>query len=130
MREATQNYFEYVEKVLGVKSLLLDQVTQTDLLFCIQNLATYSEAEKELLHKMISAIKLDSEQTKCCDLSQRNQFQARLAMLLIDDWAPQNTLNSDILSAFSPRILLKKPELKKLAWAELQKIPLFFHVSK
>jgi len=127
--DAKVDYFEYLENVLGIKTILQSQVIETgapivtiELLFCVQNLHSYTEAETDLLYKMIAAVKVDGSRLKVCDLQEATKFETNCLVIFQDE-----TLNSPVkagltIQTFSPRLLMKKPDLKKQAWTELQKV--------
>lgn len=127
-----QDYFEYLENVLGIKSIIQDSKTgslqnkKADLLFCVENYASYSAVEIDLLQKMITAVKLDPSRFKVCDLKEKNQFEMKACVLFLDEISPAKPEKYFIVQAQSPRVLLKHPEFKKVAWNELQKIVKFF----
>ncbi len=123
------DYFEYVENVLGVKSIILNSsnsIHETHpLLICVENFADYTSDEKDLLAKMIAALKIESEKIKVVSLSEKQNFKSDYLICFVDQTL-ENTEMTNSISTFSPRVLLKKPELKKPAWAELQKVISFF----
>lgn len=127
--DAKIDYFEYLENVLGIKSILLSQMIEegasiiaTELLFCVQNFQTYTEAETDLLSKMIAAVKVDPSRLKICDLQNANQFDTNCLVVFQDEAQAPPIKASLTIQTFSPRLLIKKPELKKQAWTELQKV--------
>lgn len=132
-RDARQDYFEYLENVLGIKTILQsvdlfsEEVTATELLFCVQDYENYSEEEKDLLQKMISAVKVDASRLKVCDSKNIKRYETE-CLVIFEDIPQQNTNLSAkfAIHTFSPRVLLKKPELKKQAWTDLQKILPYF----
>ena len=126
------DYFDYLENVLGIKSIIQDSIAglqqsrKTDLLFCVENYGSYDAIEMDLLQKMIAAVKIDPARLKICDVKEKNQFEMKACVLFLDQ---MNTVESEkylVVQTHSPRVLLKKPELKKIAWNELQKIVKFF----
>lgn len=126
-----KDYFDYVANVLGVKSILLNQDPSTvlpvvPLLICVQDLASYTEAEEELLTKMIAALKIDLSLIKVVDLNQSNLFQFEFAIQFFDDMKLNQSSSSHITATYSPRYLLKNPQDKKIAWDEMQKVILYF----
>ena len=68
MDTSLANYLNYVEKVLGVKQVLNPDLSLSSdpnlksILILVENLSEYSEEEKQLLHKMIQAMKFDQHQ--------------------------------------------------------------------
>lgn len=134
-----KDYFDYVANVLGVKSVLLSQDAESirqvvPLLIAVENLASYADSEYELLSKMIAALKIDMQLIKVVDLNQSQLFQPQFAILFMDelvlDKSPQDnsTENSTAqqVKTYSPRTLIKKPELKKQAWDDMQRAIIFF----
>lgn len=126
------DYFEYLENVLGIKSIIQEsklgslQNKKTDLLFCVENYATYSADEIDLLQKMIAAVKIAPTRLIVCDLKEKNQFETKACVLFLDEIDAIKPEKYFVVQAQSPRWLLKNPELKKVAWNELQKIVKFF----
>ena len=124
-----KDYFEYVENVLGVKSVILSSSTAVDethlLLICVESYADYASDEKDLLAKMIAALKIDLEKIKVVSLSENQKFKSEYLIYFVDK-AEKKFEDTNSITTFSPRALLKKPELKKTAWAELQKVISYF----
>jgi hypothetical protein len=121
-----QDYFNYVIDVLGVREILLEghpaeSLEQIPLLILVQDYATYSEEEKELLVKMIGAMKIEAQKIAVTDLSQRTVESSQYALYLCDEVGDENCPANEI-QTYSPRILLQRPELKKPAWSALQKM--------
>lgn len=121
-----QDYFNYVIDVLGVREILLDGHTmeaheQIPLLVLVQNYATYNEEEKELLVKMIGAMKIEPQKMAVTDLSQLTVDSYQYALYLCDEISDVSRPANEI-QTYSPRVLLQKPELKKVAWSALQKM--------
>lgn len=122
-----KDYFNYLSETLGIKSLLLESATgeqQIPLLVLVESLNSYSQDEKELLAKMLSALKIPQEQMKVIDMAEETELSAMQSLILCD--SPDSFNNHETIRAYSPRILLKQPQLKKLAWEEMQKLLLFF----
>jgi hypothetical protein len=134
------DYFEYLENVLGIKSIIEDslaahapvaaQAKVTELLFCVENYKLYNDKELDLLQKMITAVKVDPSKIKICDLIEHDQYQKKVCVLFVDDLLKVSAKADLVVKAISPRILINKPELKKVAWAELQKVLQYFARSK
>ncbi|MCC2679041.1 MAG: hypothetical protein K0R29_1617 [Pseudobdellovibrio sp.] len=133
------DYFDYVSSVLGVKSVYIEPVSPQEahnagataskevipLLVSVENLAQYSADERDLLEKMISALKIDLNKIKVCDVSQVANFE--FAYLIQFSEAPVAASNSEnVLITHSPRVLLKNPALKKQVWNEFQTVIKFF----
>lgn len=127
--DAKLDYFEYLENVLGIKSILQSHedlkgpaVITTDLLFCIQDYKNYSAEESDLLSKMIAAVKVDPSRLKVCDFDDAVKFETQCLVIFQNEVQNPPVKASLTVQTFSPRVLLKKPDLKKQAWTELQKI--------
>lgn len=114
-----QNYLEYVQKVLGVRSVVLSASSEPDLVcdlwIQIQDFGSYVEAEKDLLQKMISAMKLEAYTIQITDLNVTERISALMTLRFVDQ--PEGADET-----FSARVLLLKPELKKKTWADLQDV--------
>lgn len=128
-RDARRDYFEYLENVLGIKTILQSQGVETspasyvtDLLFAVQDYASYSVEELDLLSKMIAAVKVDPSRLKVCDLKEVQNFQTQCVVIFQDQTQTLLIHAPLTVQTFSPRVLLAKPELKKAAWTELQKV--------
>lgn len=120
-----KDYFDYVENVLGVKSLLIKPAggrQSIPLLIAIENYSGYNSAEKDLLAKMISALKIDLQRIHVVDLALRENHNFDFSLVLLDS-PDQNTANDlKSITSYSPRILLQNSEFKKKAWSDLQKV--------
>lgn len=130
------DYFDYVANVLGVKSVLLNQDITTllpvvPLLISIESFATYNSDEKDLLSKMIGALKIDLQLIKVVDLSQSSLFQPEYVIYFLDEPVDnaETNLSAKLIKTYSPRFLLKNPKYKKNVWEELQKVILYFNNS-
>jgi hypothetical protein len=128
-RDARHDYFEYLENVLGIKTILQPKdladksaFAVTELLFVVQDYASYSAEELDLLSKMIAAVKVDPSRLKVCDLREAQNFQTQCLVIFQDQTQTPPIQAILCIQTFSPRVLLKKPELKKVAWTELQKV--------
>jgi hypothetical protein len=127
-----KDYFSYLSHTLGIKTLLLDprSTEQTvPLLVLVDALSSYSADEKDLLEKMLSALKIPQHQIQIAELSEGVQISALQTLVLCD--APETANSTAVtpttqITTYSPRVLLKKPQLKKTTWEEMQKIILFF----
>ncbi len=128
--DSTKDYFDYLENVLGIKTVvnasLSTPISNTPLLFCVENYASYSTEELDLLNKMISAVKIDPSEWMLVDLSLQKQIQKKVCVLFKDEINADQTDAELTIETFSPRVLLKNPNLKKNTWAELQKVMAFF----
>jgi|GEM_PF-5234746 len=133
-----KDYFDYVTNILGVKSILLNQDTcnflqVVPLLISVEDLINYTAAEKELLTKMIDALKIDPLLIKVVDISQAVYFQPEFTIHFCDDVASLSAMTkaksnsrSNTVQTYSPRFLLHNIQTKKQVWNELQKAILFF----
>ncbi len=125
-----ETYFDYVENVLGVSSLLLsaDPKKAVELLILVEGYSAYSAPEKDLLGKMISALKIDLGLIQVTDLENAARFQPRFTVEFVD--SPFKESLSTSVKTHSPRVLLKTPDLKKSAWDDLQKVIQFFKAGR
>lgn len=132
-QDPRSTYIDYVQNVLGVKTLMRDSdetaaaVARPPLLVRVQGLTTYNEAEKDLLSKMLAALKIDSALYVVVDAGTADG-QAHPGQLILD-FADDRTESADHVLTYSPRTLVQKPELKKVAWADLQRIIAAFQRS-
>ena len=126
-----EDYFNYALNVLGVKSLYLDSVAAPQesipLLVTVDSLSTYNLEEKELLEKMVAALKVDVNQIRIVDAEAPIAITYNF-LLNFSDSPNQNLQNTNQLSTYSSRALLKDSSLKKKAWNDLQKVIQFFSV--
>jgi hypothetical protein len=137
MSEMNNNYFDYLENVLGIKSLVYasmgsqdDILKTTEMLICVENYMSYQEEEIELLQKMITALKVDPAHIMICDLSDKDDYEMKVCVIFQDEPVYSTSERFLLVQTYSPRILLKKPELKKVAWNELQKVIQYFALNK
>lgn len=121
-----KDYFEYVENVLGVKSIMLSPKQNTTLLVAVESLTTYSAEEHDLLGKMVGALKIDSAKISIVDLAEAQNFQPEF-FICFQNQPVEKAPVKNTMTTFSPRTLLKKPELKKNAWNDLQKFLTYFN---
>ena len=130
-----EDYFNYALNVLGVKSLYLDSAATSHetaqesipLLVTVAKLSTYNPEEKELLEKMVAALKMDLNQIKIVD-AEVPTTTAYNFLLSLSDSPDLNSQIPNHISTYSSRILLKDSSLKKKAWNDLQKVIQFFSV--
>ena len=120
------DYFDYVENVLGVKSIMLNPKQDTPLLIAVENLNSYSVEEQDLLGKMVGALKVDLQKISLIDLSEAEKFQSEFTVYFMNQPIEKQS-SKNTVTTFSPRILLKKAELKKNAWTDLQKVLTYFN---
>ena len=121
-----KDYFDFVENVLGVKSIMLNPKQNTPLLIAVENLSSYTAEEQELLGKMVGALKIDIGKISIVDLSKAQNYQPEF-VICFQNQPNEKTSMKNTLTTFSPRALLKKPELKKNAWNDLQKFLTYFN---
>lgn len=126
-------YIDYVQNVLGVKNIMREAgdaqgLVHRPLVVRVQDLSTYSEAEKDLLSKMLAALKLDS--SVYIVVESGGEEEKSFSSDLILDFADERTEASGRVLTYSPRTLVLKPDLKKIAWADLQKIIAAFGAVK
>jgi hypothetical protein len=126
-KNPVETYFDYVENVLGIKQVLTSRIEfsvpvgaiEVPLLITVSELLSYSEAENELLYKMVAALKLDPTNYVVIDTSNADGYNSNVELRFVDNPGASNETQ---IQTFSPRILLTKPELKKQAWTEMQKV--------
>jgi hypothetical protein len=92
----------------------------------VEGLASYQAEEKDLLEKMVAALKIDLNNIKIMDAEAESLEQNRYDFLIQFQNNPERGDRERTLSTYSPRTLLKSPELKKQAWSDLQKAIQFF----
>ena len=124
-----KDYFDYVENVLGVKSIMLSPKQNIPLLIAVENYTDYSTDENELLQKMIAALKVDSKNISLVDLTEEGGFQPEFTLFLMNQPHDKQAAENSV-TTFSPRALLKKAELKKSAWSDLQKVITYFNPAR
>ena len=137
-----ERYLYYLKNVLGLKTVLTQTAEPTQLHIYVQDFETYSESEKDLFNKMITATKLSKSDYVIHSIKKSNepnneinietnlnknrnphtdQNPTQTSIYLIDQ--PHADQNNE---TYSPRILLKQPEFKKTAWEALQRAMLKF----
>ena len=121
-----ERYLYYLKNVLGLKTVLTKPAESVPLYIYVQDLETYSDSEKELLNRMIVATKLIKndyliQNFKAAAGQSSDQHVDQICIYLLDQ--PQQNQNNE---TYSPRILLKQPELKKTTWEALQRAMLKF----
>lgn len=121
-----KDYFDFVETVLGVKSIMLNPKQNTPLLIAVENLSSYTAEEQDLLGKMVGALKIDIGKISIVELSKAQNYQPEF-VICFQNQPNEKTSMKNTLTTFSPRALLKKPELKKNAWNDLQKFLTYFN---
>lgn len=138
MSDERRQYIQYVQNILGVKSLVLDSVptarlgvqSHVPLLVMVENLHSYSEAETDLLKKMVGALKIETHLVEVVDASDMSRYRADMYLQLSDSGQPLQEVaeGAPVVTTYSARTLLQNTSLKKTTWAELQKI--ISHFSK
>lgn len=126
-----KDYFDYVENVLGVKSILLNQTSQKEalsvpLLVYVENLENYNPEEKDLLAKMIGALKIDLQLIKVLSLNESEKIRPDYSIYFLDDVKQDISNQMNIVKTYSPRFLLKNSDYKKNAWNDLQEVIRYF----
>ena len=121
-----ERYLYYLKNVLGLKTVLTQPVESQQLHIYVQDLETYSESEKDLFNKMITATKLSKsdyviQSFKTALSKSTDQNLDQMSIYLLDQ--PQADQSNE---TYSPRVLLKQPEFKKTAWEALQRAMLKF----
>lgn len=115
------DYFDYVTEVLGIRSILQAPETRgaAPLLILVEDFSAYSSEEKDLLAKMISALKLDP---KILRVSEESTGETGDKFTLYFQDKPGAENSAEKMFTYSPRVLLREPSLKKKAWDDLQKV--------
>lgn len=145
-RTTASNYALYLKQVLGIKSVLISQHTfqsfqsSTDQqLIELQPLnelkvsfideSPWSSAAFSLFDKMREAMNLKTEEVQVLFLDQTSLPQictqvlnSKQIMCFNENVMQQlsQAFSENIQKTFSPELLIKKPELKKQAWQDLQ----------
>ncbi len=117
-----ERYLYYLKNVLGIKTVLTQPAESLKLHIYVQDLESYSESEKELFNKMITALKLSKSDyvIQSFKATPAKSIDQTSVYLLDQPQADQND------ETYSPRVLLKQPEFKKTAWEALQRAMLKF----
>ncbi len=124
----SQYLSEYLQKTLGVSQILNQKSEQSvnanltteqrvDLGFFIEGYGTYSETEKDLLQKMISAMKLQENQYQIFDHCEKINLQSQFKFEVC--FMDHPTIEDQ---TYSPRNLIVYPENKKKTWEFLKKM--------
>lgn len=131
-----KEYLDYVENVLGVKAVLVPEAApaavssaqpEVPLLIAVEALTAYNAAEKELLQKMLAALKLEQVETKVVDRAEADGLAAGFRVDFLDQpEALRAEASENELTTWSPRRLLRQADFKKQAWSDLQKVIRFF----
>lgn len=124
-----KDYFDYVENVLGVKSILLSPKQDIPLLVAVENFYDYNQVENELLQKMIASLKVEFKNLAIAELSDEELFQPEFTLVLMNQPYEKQAVKNSVIT-FSPRALLKNAELKKNAWSDLQKVITYFNLVR
>ena len=117
-----KNYLNYVKDILGIKYLFLNSKNShaKKLLISVTDLNTYNLEENELLQKMILALKLEASDFIISDEKVLNQQEASYFLRLSD--VVSDSTSTNVISTYSPRILLKNAHFKKKAWSDMQNL--------
>lgn len=117
MQDFTQeknNLINYFENVLGIKKIFLSEKNSVTIdskpLIFVQDFSNYSVAEIDLTKKILAAVGLQLEEVSIVENEMAN------CILGFSDH-PSNEVQ-----IYSPRLLLRKPELKKIAWDKLKNL--------
>lgn len=114
-------YLNYVKDVLGIKHLFfIGEKRLPRLLIAVENLNSYTVIENELLQKMIAAMALDPKVWTLCAREDIDQHSASFVLALSDALLEGPT--NATMQTYSPRTLVKHPELKKKAWHDIQEL--------
>lgn len=124
-----QDYMNYLKETLGLKELkseelnasLSESVTsEYHWVFVIENYSQYTTSEKELLTKMVKALNLELKHCMFADQIDQNQEWPlnKIYYFLDSPKLNQAFLNNQ---TYSPRTLIKEPQLKKAAWESMKK---------
>lgn len=128
MDERLEAYFEYIENVLGVKQIYLDpseqEVINTKLLVVVEQLQALTVAETDLLEKMIAAMQIDMSFIKMIDEAQlkNKKYNAEFVLKMLNTQQLPQASEVHQQVTYSSAVLIKQPQLKKEAWAHLQKV--------
>lgn len=130
-----KDYFDYVENILGVKSILLNKesgeiselsTSKTSLLILVDRYGSYTDDEKDLLVKMVSALKIDLKLITIKNFEINMDEASEFTILFLDEINQFHTDDLKKIITHSPRFLLKNPNYKKKTWEDLQKVIQFF----
>ena len=126
-----KDYFDFIENVLGVKSIFLNQTTaneniKTPLLICVENFEDYNFDEKDLLAKMIGALKIDLQLIKVSSQIESDKYISDFTIYFVNNLGAKNLMQTNIVTTYSPRFLLKNANFKKNVWNDLQKVIVYF----
>ncbi len=143
--ESVTNYFSYVKKVLGVKTIHSSRIHQKpscDLLFLnlrqTSDQSIFAPESAELLDKMIQAMRLGERRhlilehvlvdgvKSATPILQLYAKKITTPFVVLFSTSPaHNAIQSfstfKFLESYSPSYLLQNPQAKKIAWADLQK---------
>ncbi len=119
-KSGIRDYLNYAKDVLGIRHLFFigEQAISKKVVISVADLKDFSEAEHELLTRMISALNLDSQTTLVIDSDELHlytpQFLLKLSLTIVIN-QPVNCVET-----FSPKLLIANPDLKKQAWLQMQ----------
>ncbi len=124
MNSEFKQYFSFLTETLGLNSIVLDVAENASMMkndtikyfIQVENLSNYSLEESSLLKKMIGALQLQPSQYAVFDLGENKLSENSCASfkIILRDQPHEKG------ETFSPRILLKNPELKRKAWDDLK----------
>lgn len=129
-----QQLQKYFSDVLGVREILVQQTpapTTSRIIFLDEKGIRTAEG-KDLLEKMIGAMKLDEGEYKILEID-ISEISTNLELLeaaqttmsfskTLTSFITNNFPRINLESTFGPEELLKKPELKREVWESLKKI--------
>lgn len=137
----SQELIQYFEQVLGVREILLQpiEVAAAEPIFepaparllVFVDQKPWSSTAKALFEKMKQAMKLQNIETETLFADQMSAADFQLetlkatAVISFCSNLSQTTQNENLFLTISPEELLQKPELKKQAWDDLQKVMRF-----
>lgn len=118
--------------VLGIKNLMIDQSSQKKdakssyvILVLVEDFMGYNAEEKDLLNKMLAALKMDLTLFKVLDSIEEHSNDFKFEIQFLDE-VPNQEIPKNKIITHSPRVLLSEPKLKKQAWDQLQKVIYFY----
>ncbi len=118
-----KNYLNYLGDVLGIKQIVTTHAavssTPLQLLISVSDLSSYTLDETALLEKMITALQLGSISYRVQD-DKDAKTPAAYHLVFADEIFEFVTSSQNTTITFSPRKLLRDPNLKKQAWSEMQ----------
>ena len=99
-----KDYFDYVENVLGVKSIMLNPKQNTPLLIAVEDLLTYSADEQDLLGKMVGALKIDPAKISIVDMNEAGNYQSEYGIFFRNQPAEKTNLKNATTHRLRPKL--------------------------